>query len=54
MKKYEPFKASHAMTSSALSELMTREITAESNLFAALSTRREAEVIAGDFDVDHS
>jgi hypothetical protein len=39
---------------SALSESMRREITAESNLFAALSARREAEVIAGDFDADHS
>lgn len=39
---------------SVLSESMTREIIAESNLFAALSARREAEVIAGDFDADHS
>lgn len=35
---------------SALSESMTREITAGGNLFAALSARREAEVIAGDVD----
>jgi hypothetical protein len=39
---------------SELSESMTREITAGSNLFAALSARREAEVIAGDFDAGHS
>lgn len=39
---------------SALSESMTREITAGSELFAALSARKEAEVIAGDFDADHS
>ena len=39
---------------SELSESMKREIIAESNLFAALTARREAEVIAGDFDADHS